>query len=634
MRAMKTIKTILIILLANLACYAQFNTTDIEPFQITSNQTTLGESSVFIDRNNPNNVVIANNAFDFNNGNNLNVTVSTNKGLNWNGSFFFQNDAFADPYCAIDKNGRIYVSYLKSGSPAGILLRFSDDNGISWSPPILIASTTLIDKPILYINNSRANNTSTIYCAYREYSNFHIYITKASLNNLNSWSTPVELWNASVGGSKHQSPNISIGPEGNVYVAWAIYDVFTNVYRDESAIGFARSVDGGNTWNCYRVDYNTNLDPNDPPTYIPLGIKGINTTDGLFEAKAGVRHASFPTMAVNQQNGNIYIAWANRGLAPNAIDPNSKDINFIKSNDNGIHWSSPIKLFVDPIAELDQWQPYMACDPFNGMLSVVYYNSVAFVNNDAFDTYNSVSMDDGQTWQHYKISDNPTTTLQLTNYIAHDYNGNDLCNGLGMPTWCDGRNGLQTVYAQPFEIPCVTDLSLCNPVTPFYKIEKAQNNIVVSDNCNYEMLNGSDIRMLAGNSIQMKSGFHAANGSVLHTKINAACVPENVQRANNNLIIENPVTIEKRKTTLAVNPNPVNEEINITISNTNGEKVTLVIYDNNGRQVITLLENFGIKNLSTLHFYFPIANLKLTSGSYFLNAQLSNESLTTLLIIK
>ena len=229
---------------------------------------------------------------------------------------------------------------------------------------------------------------------------------------------------------------------------------------------------------------------------------------------------------------------------------------------------------------------------------------------------------------------NSTTGLKDANYVAHDFNGNDLCNSLGVPVWCDRRNGLQTVYAQPYEIPCVTDLSLCNPVTPFYKIEKAQNNIVVSDNCNYEIVDGSDIRMFAGNSILMKTGFHAAYGSTLHTKINSNCVPENVQKTNNYFITETKFVKLNRSTTMSVNPNPVADEINITLTNACAEKVTLVIYDNNGNQVKNLLQNFSIKNLSTANFHFPNSDLNLTSGSYFIKAQLGTESITTKLIIQ
>ncbi|MBL0053516.1 MAG: exo-alpha-sialidase [Bacteroidetes bacterium] len=584
---MKIIKFLMSFCLLNFVSYAQYNTTDIEPYPIFSNDDMLSESSVFIDRTNPNRIIIANNLRSFNISPNygLNVCISQNKGATWAGNFFFQIDAYGDPSCTINLDGRIFVSYLKTLTPNGIHFRYSDDNGVTWSNPILIQSTLGIDKPFLMCDTRRKNNSNLMFCAYRNQADFHIKI-KRSTTSGQTWDPEIDLCPANIGGVVHQSPNIAFGPDGSIYVCWAIYDIYNQSYQDESGIGFAKSVDGGQTWNTFRVDFDMNTNIIGPPNYVPLIIRGINNADLAFDIKAGTKHPSFPTMAINQQNGNIYIAWANRGLAPNQIDPLSKDICFIKSIDNGNHWSSPKLIFEDAsMAPLDQWQPYMACDPYNGVISVVYYNSTDFMNNNGFNAYNSLSNDNGASWVHTKISDFSTTGLKDANYVAHDFNGNDLCNSLGVPVWCDRRNGLQTVYAQPYEIPCVTDLSLCNPVTPFYKIEKAQNNIVVSDNCNYEIVDGSDIRMFAGNSILMKTGFHAAYGSTLHTKINSNCVPENVQKTNNYFITETKFVKLNRSTTMSVNPNPVADEINITLTNACAEKVTLVIYDNNGNQV-------------------------------------------------
>ncbi|HRC33652.1 MAG TPA: T9SS type A sorting domain-containing protein [Bacteroidia bacterium] len=166
------------------------------------------------------------------------------------------------------------------------------------------------------------------------------------------------------------------------------------------------------------------------------------------------------------------------------------------------------------------------------------------------------------------------------------------------------------------------------------KIEKAQNNIVVANSCNYEMLNGSDIRMLAGNLIQMKPGFHAANGSIIHTKINSDCVPENVQRAADNISNGSKYINAQEKAKLTLSPNPAIEELNISLSNVNAEKVTLIIFDNKGKQQKVLLENFSINNLSTAHFYFSINKLNLKRGAYVVKAQLGCEILTTKLVIQ
>ncbi|HQU99840.1 MAG TPA: T9SS type A sorting domain-containing protein, partial [Bacteroidia bacterium] len=261
-------------------------------------------------------------------------------------------------------------------------------------------------------------------------------------------------------------------------------------------------------------------------------------------------------------------------------------------------------------------------------------NSVNFINNNSFDTYNSISIDDGATWQHYNISDNSTPSIQLPNYIAHDYNGNDLCNGLGIPAWCDGRNGFQTVYTQPYEIPCATNLDLCNPVTPYYKIEKAQNNIGVAQNCAYNIPSTTDIRMFAGNSIHLNSGFHASAGSKFHAVINANCVPENVKRISNNGLINKQSQFKNSRTILSVNPNPVIDELNISLTNLNTETVSIHIHAIDSKKTEKVLENFSIKNLSSANFSFSVKTLNLKAGVYLIETRFNSEVITAKILIQ
>ncbi len=48
-------------------------------------------------------------------------------------------------------------------------------------------------------------------------------------------STPINISAAVNAGSHNQGVNIQTGPDGEVYVAWAIYDAFPT---DETATGF------------------------------------------------------------------------------------------------------------------------------------------------------------------------------------------------------------------------------------------------------------------------------------------------------------------------------------------------------------------------------------------------------------
>src|SRR5262249_8240295 len=145
-----------------------------------------------------------------------------------------------------------------------------------------------------------------------------------------------------------QGVNLQTAPNGEVYATWAIYTFGS----DEDAIGFAKSVDGGVSWQ--------------PARSIQTGIRGIRVT-GLGGAKT-MRVNSFPSMTVNQQTGQISIVWTNVGVpGVNSGDP---DVYMINSTDGGGTWSTPRRVNQDAQANgKDQWFPWIACDPTTGILS-------------------------------------------------------------------------------------------------------------------------------------------------------------------------------------------------------------------------------------------------------------------------
>ncbi|MBL7915594.1 MAG: T9SS type A sorting domain-containing protein [Bacteroidia bacterium] len=619
-------------------CISQtiYNTGDIEIFPVSAVTSQISENSVFVSRTDPNIIITANNSQDQTAAaglqNNLYVATSNDQGANWSGSFFYQSDALADPYCSIDLQGRMYVSYLKNSPTNEIRIRYSDDDGISWSQPILVAQSTDIDKPFLFIDTRRNNQSDMMLCAYKNYSNQHIYITKSTNRGL-SWSTSIDLVTPNIGGVHHMAPNIAIGPEGNLYCVWAIYDVFTQTIRDETAIGISRSTDGGLTWTSHRVNYF------DGTAYSDLPIKGIRT-DSPFNNKAGSRHPSFPSVSVNQQNGNLYIAWVNRGLPPpTGNNTGDFDICFIRSTDLGDTWNDATQVYVDNTTGLDQWMPYLSCDPFNGVLSIVYYNSRDFPSNDYINTYIAISYDEGSTWINGKISDNLTMSLtDGSHYLAHDYNGNDMCNGLVTPIWSDRRNGIQTTYIQPFYLECSSNLTLCNPVTPYYKIEKASDYIHVANSCNYEIIANSDIRMVAGQYIKFEPGFHSSNGSKFHASI-SSCNPEFVNRISNldshatSGKTENNISSEFIKSIVSCFPNPTGGDFVIKIENENKSKISIDLINSEGRMITKIIDNYTIKSMKSLSFYFNALDMGIQSGSYNLRIMLDDEIIMSKLFI-
>ena len=169
--------------------------------------------------------------------------------------------------------------------------------------------------------------------------------------------------------------------------AWAVYDAWPS---DEVAIGFNKSTDGG-------ASYGT-------ASRIINNIRGIRYS----ETSKGMRVNSFPSMAVDisggTYNGYIYVVWANIGV-PGVNTGSDIDVYMIRSTNNGDSWSSPIRVNQDPSGQgKEHFLAWITCDPTNGYLAVIYYDDRNVLPAEC-ETYVSLSVDGGTTWEDIKVSD-------------------------------------------------------------------------------------------------------------------------------------------------------------------------------------------------------------------------------------
>jgi hypothetical protein len=202
--------------------------------------------------------------------------------------------------------------------------------------------------------------------------------------------------------------NINSGPDGEVYVIWAIYDSWP---IDENAIGMARSFDGGATF--------------EPAYRLIDDIRGIRDSG----VNKNMRNNSFPSMAVDisggDRDGNIYIVWSNIGF-PGINNGNDVDVYIIRSEDQGETWSTPVKVNQDPAGQGSKhYFPWITCDPENGILSVVFYDDRNVGGSDC-EVYCANSFDGGETWEDFKVSDvsfTPSPIPGLADGYMGDYLG-------------------------------------------------------------------------------------------------------------------------------------------------------------------------------------------------------------------
>ncbi|MEJ5263417.1 MAG: hypothetical protein WHT45_12090 [Ignavibacterium sp.] len=359
---------------------------------------------------------------------------STNGGINWTG---YDNPPIGansgDPAAVIGPNGNFYIGYIRSGGGQGVSV--STNNGSTWSNYTAAAdpgSGDLLDKNHLWVDkHSTSPYVNRVYDAWTHFvtgsPSENQVVLNYSTNNGVNWSSFVDLSASLSPGSHAQGVNISTGPNGEVYAAFAIYDNWGTGVYGEDAIGFAKSTNGGVSFTKARI-YSA---PN-------FGIRGnLKPTN--------IRVSSFPSMAVDRsggpRNGYIYIVWPQRGVAPAGSDP---DIVLIRSTDGGNTWSSPVRVNNDALNNgKDQYYPWCTVDQSTGALHIVFYDN-RNTTSDSSGVWMASSFDGGLTFENYQISDanfKPKPISGLASGYQGDYIGITAANGKAYPVWAEDRSG-------------------------------------------------------------------------------------------------------------------------------------------------------------------------------------------------
>jgi hypothetical protein len=412
----------------------------------TASNTTQSENSVFIDPNNPLVVLNANNSSDWpvNTIYGIAAWVSTDGGQTWTGDVYGPvPETRADPATGINVDGKMFTGYITMPDLGQGVAR-SDDMGSNWTHKLIklggYSSWYMLDKNHLWVDNSSTSSYNGYL--YSSWTNLmtgdpmfgEIEIARSTDVNV-SWSTAVAISTGVNAGSHNQGVNNQTGPNGEVYVVWAIYDSWPS---DETALGFAKSLDGGATWS--------------PATRILENIRGIRSTE--LGGGKNMRVNSFPSMTVNQQTGQIFVVWTNIGIP--GVNTGDPDIYMISSVDGGSSWSTPSRVNQDGIGNgKDQWFGWIACDPITGNLVCISYDSRNYSANDMVETFVAVSLDNGATWEDQRVSDAAWSGDGIPGFggnYAGDYLGIDILDNHVYPIWSDPRSGNMLAYVSPFQI--------------------------------------------------------------------------------------------------------------------------------------------------------------------------------------
>ena len=414
--------------------------TDVPVTSLTN--VTESENSVFVDPNDFNYILNSNNSTDWD-GSQVNglygadYLQSADGGLTFGGSVQGAGGSNSgDPAAAINLSGRQFVGYISSGGGMGV--SYSDD-GSTWTAKT-VYSTGSQDKNHLWVDNSPTSpyegNLYNVWTDFSGGANDLEILFSRSTDDGQTWSAAINISSAVNAGSHNQGVNVQTGPNGEVYVVWAIYDSWPS---DESALGFAKSTDGGATFGA--------------ATRIISNIKGIRNS----EVSKNHRVNSFPSMAVDisggGNNGNIYIVWTNVGV-PGTNTGTNRSVYMIRSSNGGTSWSTPVRVNQGPFQDgKEAYMPWITCDPETGTIATVFYDD-RNTGSSSCEAFSAYSLDAGNNWIDFVVSDvsfTPAPIPGLASGYMGDYLGITSKGGKVYPCWTDNRNGYMT-YVSPYEL--------------------------------------------------------------------------------------------------------------------------------------------------------------------------------------
>ncbi|MCX6165128.1 MAG: sialidase family protein, partial [Ignavibacteriae bacterium] len=379
----------------------------------------FGEPYIAVNPTDPKNQVCAYNTNSF---------YYTLNGIDWIRGYpaFSGFPILGDPVMTFDSLGNIYYAQLynlTASGTYGIAVAKSTNKGVSWISYVSAASTIvgLSDKEWI-----ASDQTGFIYIGWRQFGSSGMRFVR-STNGGVSYSTPITL-------TGDQGAYISVGANGNISGGYVYY-----ACTSSNNIAFYRSSNGGASFQSLGNAVS--------------GIAGPGTQyNGRWTMKtAKIRTDYFPRMAADNSysstRGNVYITYA-----ANPPGSDLADVFMIKSTNNGVNWSVPVRVN-DDATTCDQWMPTISVDKNTGKIFISFYDSRNDPNNIMTEVYGATSTNGGASFTNSKISNasfNPNVMAvpqsQGDAYYMGDYIGTaSTMNGVtSITSWMDDRTNVQS----------------------------------------------------------------------------------------------------------------------------------------------------------------------------------------------
>lgn len=328
---------------------------------------------------------------------------------------------YGDPCIIADSKGTFYYFHLSDPDQQGwaspklldrIVCQRSFDGGLSWdegsfmgySPPKDQDKEWAIADP----------DSKYLYASWTQFDRYEStspedksnILISTSKNRGKTWKKAVRIneiaGDCLDGDMTTEGAVPAIGPNGEVYVAWAI----------DEKIYFDRSTNKGKTWLEKDILVAEQIGGWE------LSIPGIHRCNGM--------PILLCDLSQSKTRGTLYVNWADQRNGQE-----DTDIWLAKSTDGGNTWSKAIRVNDDANGK-QQFFTWMTIDPSTGYLYAVFYDRRNYEDLRT-DVYIAFSTDGGESFTNVKISESPFIPGRQA--FFGDYNHISAVDGRICPIW-------------------------------------------------------------------------------------------------------------------------------------------------------------------------------------------------------
>jgi len=316
-----------------------------------------------------------------------------------------------DVSVAFDNRGRVYLATLhfdKLGSASywghgagrnGIFVRRSADGGKTWDKDAATVKSFQGNEPDVHAEDmprvfadtqAHSPYAGSVYVGWIEWQlDQSIILFARSADGGKTFDPPQRI--STHAGLPRDDNGGLVGFVGVVGASGTIYAV----WNDGSTIAFTQSHDGGKTFAPSR----SAIDVAPPYFGGAGGIPGVSRAMGFPQIGVGKREGK-------QRAEPLYLAWSD-------FRNGDVDVFCASSFDAGRTWSKPVRVNSDPIHDgIDQFFQWMSVDPVTGDLYVQFYDRREDPANRKTGFTLARSTDSGKTFMNYAWEENPFESQQ------------------------------------------------------------------------------------------------------------------------------------------------------------------------------------------------------------------------------